>query len=108
MSSAKDTTQDTFQADVLDVKDTPVLVDFWAPWCGPCQQQGPILDELATEVGDKVKILKLNVDDANEIAGKYGIMSIPALKVFKNGEVVEDMVGVHQKDQLIEKLNGHM
>lgn len=99
---AQSTGGDTFQADVLDVKDIPVLVDFWAPWCGPCQTQGPIIDELADEVGDKAKIYKLNVDDNTEIASQYGIMSIPALKVFKNGEVVEEMVGVHDKGQLNE------
>ncbi len=108
MSSAKDTTQDTFQADVLDVKDMPILVDFWAPWCGPCQQQGPILDEVMSEMGGKIKIFKVNVDEANELASKYGIMSIPALKIFKNGEVVDEMVGVQQKDQLVEKLNSHV
>ena len=98
---------DTFKDDVLDIKDIPVIVDFWAPWCGPCQMQGPILDELAGEVGEKAKIYKVNVDDNNELAGKYGIMSIPALKIFKNGEVVDEMVGVHQKDQLIEAIEKH-
>lgn len=99
---------DTFQADVLDVKDKPVLVDFWAPWCGPCQTQGPIVDELSDEVGDKAKIFKLNVDDNTEIASQYGIMSIPAMKIFKNGEVVEEMVGVHDKGQLMEALEKNM
>ena len=103
----QNTNQDTFQADVLDVKDIPVIVDFWAPWCGPCQMQGPILDELANEIGEKAKIYKVNVDENNELAGQYGIMSIPALKVFKNGEVVEEMVGVHQKDQLMEVIEKH-
>ncbi|MBU0727872.1 thioredoxin [Patescibacteria group bacterium] len=98
---------DTFKTDVLDVKDKPVLVDFWAPWCGPCQMQGPILEELASEAGDRAVIAKVNVDDNNELAGQYGIMSIPALKVFKNGELVEDMVGVHQKDQLLEVIEKH-
>jgi thioredoxin 1 len=99
---AADTTNDSFQTDVLDVKDIPVLVDFWAPWCGPCQQQGPIVNELADEVGDKAKIFKVNVDDNGDLAGRYGVMSIPALKVFKNGEVVEELVGVHQMQQLKE------
>lgn len=99
---AQETSGDTFQTDVLDVKDIPVIVDFWAPWCGPCQMQGPILDELSGEVEGKAKIMKVNVDDNTELASQYGIMSIPALKVFKNGEVVEEMVGVHQKDQLME------
>ena len=86
---AQETSGDTFQADVLDIKDIPVIVDFWAPWCGPCQMQGPILDELSGEVEGKAKIYKVNVDDNTELASQYGIMSIPALKVFKNGEVVE-------------------
>lgn len=98
----------TFQTDVLDVKDMPVLVDFWAPWCGPCQTQGPIIDELATEMDGKAKMFKVNVDENNELAGQYGIMSIPALKIFKNGEVVEEMVGVHDKAQLTEALQKHM
>ena len=105
--SAKETSQNSFKEDVLDVIDTPVIVDFWAPWCGPCQMQGPILDELADEIGGKAKIVKVNVDDNNELAGQYGIMSIPALKIFKNGEVVEDMVGVHQKAQLMEAIERH-
>ena len=106
--AAQETNKDTFQTDVLEVKDIPVLVDFWAPWCGPCQTQGPIVDELADEIGDKAKIFKVNVDDNTELASQYGIMSIPALKVFKNGEVVEEMVGVHDKQQLKEVLEKHM
>jgi thioredoxin 1 len=104
---AKETTTDTFQADVLDVQGTPVLVDFWAPWCGPCQMQGPIIDELAGSVGGKAKIFKVNVDDNNDLASQYGIMSIPALKVFKDGEVVEEMVGVHDKKALMEIIEKH-
>ncbi|QQR84304.1 thioredoxin family protein [Candidatus Peregrinibacteria bacterium] len=79
-----------------------------APWCGPCQTQGPIIDELATEMEGKAKMFKLNVDENNELAGQYGIMSIPALKIFKNGEVVGEMVGVHDKAQLTEALQKHM
>ncbi len=104
---AQETNGDTFQADVLDVKDIPVIVDFWAPWCGPCQMQGPILDELSGEVEGKAKIYKVNVDDNTELASQYGVMSIPALKVFKNGEVVEELVGVHQKEQLMEVIEKH-
>jgi thioredoxin 1 len=104
---AQETNADAFKADVLDVKDVPVLVDFWAPWCGPCQAQGPILDELAGEVEGKAKIMKVNVDENTELASQYSVMSIPALKVFKNGEVVEEMVGVHQKDQLVEVIEKH-
>jgi thioredoxin 1 len=104
---AKETNTDSFQADVLDVKDIPVLVDFWAPWCGPCQMQGPIIDDLAGSVGGKAKIFKVNVDDNNDLASQYGIMSIPALKVFKDGEVVEEMVGVHDKRALMEVIEQH-
>jgi thioredoxin 1 len=104
---AKNTNQDTFQADVLDVKGKVVLVDFWASWCGPCQIQGPILDELANEIGDKAVIMKVDVDANNDLASEYGIMSIPALKVFKDGELVEDMVGVHQKEQLLGVIEKH-
>lgn len=99
--AALEITQDNFQATVLDVKGKLVLVDFWAPWCGPCQMQGPIIDELAGEIADKAVIGKVNVDDNQELAGKYGIMSIPALIIFKDGEVVENMVGVHQKGDLL-------
>lgn len=100
---ALEVSQDNFQKMVLEVSGKPVLVDFWAPWCGPCQMQGPIIDELAGEVGSKAVIAKVNVDDNSDLAGQYGVMSIPALKVFKDGEVVEELVGVHQKDDL-EKL----
>ena len=89
------------------VKSGIVLVDFWAPWCGPCQMQGPIIDELAGEVGDKAVIGKVNVDDNQELAGKYGIMSIPALIIFKDGEVVDNMVGVHQKDDLLKVIENN-
>lgn len=105
--AALEVTNDNFQKQVLDVKGKPVLVDFWAAWCGPCQMQGPIIDELAGEVGDKAVIAKCDVDSNQDLAGKYGIMSIPALKVFKDGEVVEDMVGVHQKEDLLKVIEKH-
>ncbi|HBO17048.1 MAG: lpbca thioredoxin [Candidatus Moranbacteria bacterium GW2011_GWE2_35_2-] len=80
------------------------LVDFWAPWCGPCQMMGPIIEELAKEVGDKFKVGKLNVDENPETSQKYGIMSIPAIKIFKGGEVVKEFVGVQDKDSLKNEL----
>jgi len=80
---------DNFQSEVLD-SDMPVLVDFFATWCGPCQALAPVIDELANEVGDNFKIVKIDVDEAPEIAEKYEIMSIPSLKIFKGGEVVDE------------------
>ncbi len=105
--AALEITQDNFQAEVLNVKGKLVLVDFWAPWCGPCQMQGPIIDELSDEVGDKAVIGKINVDENQELAGKYGIMSIPALIIFKDGEVVDNMVGVHQKNDLLKVIENN-
>jgi thioredoxin 1 len=92
-------TDENFEEQVLK-SDVPVLVDFWAPWCGPCQMMGPVIDELAKEVGAKAKVGKLNVDENGAIAEKFGIMSIPALKIFKGGQVVKEFVGVQAKEGL--------
>ncbi|MFJ5758238.1 thioredoxin [Neobacillus sp. NPDC093182] len=85
-----------------------VLADFWAPWCGPCKMIAPVLEELDSEMGDKVKIVKLDVDDNQETAAKYGVMSIPTLLVFKNGEVVDKVVGFQPKDALAGVLEKHV
>ena len=95
-------TDQNFSEEVLKSTE-PVLVDCWAPWCGPCRIQGPIIAELSKEI-EGVKIGKLNVDENNRVAMQYGVMSIPTLIVFKNGQPVEQMVGVQQKDQLKKKL----
>lgn len=98
----------TDQTFVNEVKDGVVLVDFWAPWCGPCKMIAPVLEEVDRELGDKVKIVKVNVDDNPETAGKYGVMSIPTLFVFKNGEVVDKTVGFQPKESLIGLLSKHL
>ncbi len=100
---AKTFTDDNFQEEVLN-SDIPVLVDFWAVWCGPCQMMGPVIEKLAEEMEGKVKIGKLNVEDSPNTATKYGIMSIPAFKVFKNGEVTHEFVGAMSAEELKNKL----
>ncbi|WP_264738713.1 thioredoxin [Cytobacillus firmus] len=84
-----------------------VLADFWAPWCGPCKMIAPVLEELDSEMGDKVKIVKIDVDENQETAGKFGVMSIPTLIVLKDGEVVDKVVGFQPKDALAELLTKH-
>jgi thioredoxin 1 len=78
-----------------------VLVDFWAPWCGPCKMQGPILDKVADKIGDKAVIAKVNVDESPALAAKFGVRSIPTLILFKNGEKVNDFIGVQQEAALV-------
>jgi thioredoxin 1 len=99
MSNAKEVTDATFEADVLK-SEKPIMVDFWAEWCGPCRAVSPILDKIAEEHSDKLEIVKLNVDDNPETAMKYGITSIPAMKVFKAGEVVKTVIGAKPKPAL--------
>jgi len=99
MSTAKDVTDATFQSEVLD-SDKTIMVDFWAEWCGPCRAVSPILDAIAAEHAEKISIVKLNVDDNPETAMKYGITSIPAMKVYRGGEVVKTVIGAKPKPAL--------
>jgi thioredoxin 1 len=99
MSNAKAVTDASFAEDVLNSSDT-IMVDFWAEWCGPCRAVSPILDQIATEHADKIKIVKLNVDDNPQMAMKYQITSIPAMKVFRGGEVVKTVIGAKPKPAL--------
>jgi thioredoxin 1 len=96
-------TDQNFDEEVLK-SEVPVLVDFWAPWCGPCQVMGPTIEELAEEVKGKAKVGKLNVDDNPGKASQYGVMSIPTLKIFKGGQVVKEFIGVQHKDTLKNEL----
>ena len=99
-------TNDTFEQMVLK-SSKPVVVDFWASWCGPCRMVAPIMEELADEFGDKVQIAKVNVDEQGELAAQFRIMSIPSILVFKNGEVVEKIVGARAKEEFAELIKKH-
>jgi len=94
-----DVSDGNFKSEVLE-SDIPVLVDFWAPWCGPCQMVGPVLDELDKEMDGKIKIAKLNVDENQETASAYGVLSIPTMILIKNGKKVDQVVGALPKAQL--------
>ena len=103
MGKALEITSANFQEVVLNA-DKPVLVDFWAEWCGPCRMVGPVVEEIADDFADSAVVGKLNVDEHQDIAVKYGIRSIPALLYFKNGEVTDSVVGAVPKHQLASKL----
>jgi thioredoxin 1 len=105
MANIKEVDEKSFQSEVLE-SDIPVLVDFWAPWCAPCQMVAPILEAVSEKMGDKLKIVKMNTDENMNIAQNYEIMAIPSLLVFKGGEVVERIVGVKPQAQLETQLEG--
>lgn len=100
-------TDQSFEQEVLK-SDTPVLVDFWATWCGPCRMVGPVLEEVASEQGDKIRVVKLDVDANPITAGRFGVRAIPTMIVFKNGREADRIVGYHPKPQLMSKLNPHL
>ena len=104
MGNVQELSHSDFQSQVLQSSD-PVLVDFWAPWCGPCRQISPMIEELANENAGSAKVLKVNIDENPETAQAYGVMSIPTLMVFKNGEVTDRFVGVQPKARLQEALD---
>ena len=107
MSAAAAITLDTFDRDVLQ-SDVPVLVDFWAPWCGPCRMVAPAVEEVASEFQGKAKVYKVNVDEQPEIAARYGVQSIPTLAIFKGGKVADQIVGAVPKTQIVQKLTNHV
>ena len=100
-------TDGTFQDEVLSAQQ-PVLVDFWATWCGPCRMVAPIVEEIAGEQGDKLKVAKVDVDQNPQVAQQFGVMSIPTLIVFKNGEAVERLVGYMPKAKLMQAIQPHL
>ncbi len=102
-----DVTKDTFDQEVLK-SEMPVIVDFWAAWCGPCKAISPIVEELGQEYAGKAKVVKINVDEQNELAMQYGIMSIPTLKFFQGGKIVGEIVGAAPKANIVAELQKHL
>lgn len=107
MSAAAQVTDSTFQQEVLD-NDVPVLVDFWAPWCGPCRMVAPVVDEIALQYDGQLKVVKVNTDENPKIASEYGIRSIPTLMIFKGGEKVDMVVGAVPKTTLANTLEKYL
>lgn len=107
MSNAIPVTDQSFQSEVLD-SPVPVLVDFWAPWCGPCRAVAPTIDAIANEYGQKLKVVKVNTDESGEVAMKYGVTSIPTLMVFKGGEAVDRLLGNRPKADFVRMLSPHV
>lgn len=100
----KTVTDQTFEKEVLQASGVS-LVDFWAPWCGPCRMIGPIVDELSEEYAGRVNVLKMNVDENPETPGRFGIMGIPTLLLFKDGKLIDTMVGLQSKETLVQRID---
>ena len=98
-----DVTDNNFQAEVVE-SDKPVLVDFWAPWCGPCRRVSPVVEEIASERAESLKVVKLNIDENQQTAVKFNVMSIPTLMLFKNGAVAKTVIGAYPKRKIEEEL----
>src|SRR5262245_14982044 len=107
MSNAVPVTNESFESEMLK-SPMPVLVDFWAPWCGPCRAIAPAVDEIATEYAGKLKVVKLDVDQHGDVSGRYSVMGIPTLLVFKGGEMVEKIMSTYPKTVMISKITPHL
>lgn len=107
MSNVKEVTTETFRSDVIEA-DKPVVVDFWAEWCGPCKKLSPILEEVADELAGEVTIAKVNVDEERNLGAMFQIMSIPNVLIFNHGEKVDEFVGLRSKDDIVAQVKKHL
>ena len=107
MGATKTVTDATFDVDVLK-SDKPVIVDYWAEWCGPCRMVAPVLEEIAQEHGDKINVVKINIDENPEVAQRYSILQIPTMNVFSGGEVVKQIIGAKPKAALLRELSEYL
>ena len=107
MSNALEVNDSNFEAEVKN-SEMPVLVDFWAPWCGPCRKISPIIDDIAAEYEGKVKVVKVNTDESMKLTQEFSISGIPSILIFKNGEAVERLVGLMQKSQLVSNIEKYL
>jgi len=107
MSNVTEVTDSTFDKEVLQVSE-PVVVDFWAPWCGPCRKLGPVISEIQDEFGEKIKVVKINTDENLKVANEYSISGLPSILFFKNGQAVERLVGLMSKSSIVSNIEKHL